>query len=81
MARQTPNKGIRNPKLRQAGYIVLGAALAVLTVFDVITEDVAQQVESIVLQVLAVLGFSLAGVNTPKKDAPDLHDPIEHGPR
>ena len=78
---QAPNKGIHDPRIRKAGYIVLAAALGVLTVFDVITEDVAQQVESIILQVLAVLGFSLAGVNTPKKDAPDLHDPIEHGPR
>lgn len=64
----TPNKGIHDPRIRKAGYIVLAAALGVLTVFDVITEDVAQQVESIVLQVLAILGFSLAGVNTPKKD-------------
>ena len=57
----TPNKGIHDPRIRKAGYIVLAAALGVLTVFDVITEDVAQQVESIILQVLAILGFSLAG--------------------
>lgn len=65
---QTPNKGIHDPRIRKTGYILLAAALGVLTVFDVITEDVADQIESIVVQVLGILGFSLAGVNTPRKD-------------
>ena len=46
---------------------------------DVITEDVAEQIESIVLQVAAVVGFTLAGANTPKKDEPvdDYEDESE----
>lgn len=66
MAQTVPNKGIHNPKIRQAGYIILAALLGVLTVFDVITEDIADQIESLALQVVAIFGFTLAGVNTPK---------------
>lgn len=64
----TPNRVLRSPKVRQAGYIILAALLGVLTVFDVITEDVAEQIESLILQVAAIFGFALAGANTPKDD-------------
>lgn len=70
MSQTVPNKGIHNPKVRQAGYIILAAALAVLTLFDVVTEDVAEQIESIVLQVAAIAGFAIAGANTPKEVPP-----------
>lgn len=71
MAQTVPNKGIHDPRIRKAGYLVLAALLGVLTVFDVITEDVATQIESIVLQVAAIAGFAIAGANTPK-EAPDV---------
>lgn len=65
---ETPNRILHSPKVRQAGYIILAALLGVLTVFDVITEDVAEQIESLILQVAAIFGFALAGANTPKED-------------
>ncbi|WP_147107098.1 hypothetical protein [Nesterenkonia populi] len=65
---ETPNSVIHNPRIRKAGYIILAAALSVLTVFEVITEDVADQIESLALQVAAIFGFTLAGANTPKSD-------------
>ena len=65
--KETPDRGIKSDNVRQAVYIGLAALLAILTVFDVITEDVAEQIESIVLQVAALVGFSLAAANKPKR--------------
>lgn len=70
MAQTVPNKGIHDPRWRKAGYIVLVAALGVLTAFDVLTEDVAEQVESLIVQALGILGFSIAAANTPREEKP-----------
>ncbi|KUG58994.1 hypothetical protein [Nesterenkonia jeotgali] len=65
MAQTVPNKGIHDPRLRKAGYIILVAALGVLTVFDVIDENTSDQIVNIVGQVLTMLGLSVAAANTP----------------
>lgn len=70
MAQTVPNKGIHDPRIRKAGYIVLVAVLGVLTVFDIVDEGTSDQILAIVGQVAAMLGFSVAAANTPKEVAP-----------